>query len=206
MSAYAPHYQEPIVKKDELEKLKESGEFKKMSLGSIKAAKTNQSSSLLYDPLLTKFTCYIMKGGRKGLATELVKKGLEKVKRTQLERYHLAASDEEREEIELNARVLLHQAIENCRPLMTLIRIKRGGTAYNVPYPVSEKQSYKFALQWLRDSIRDKEKGVFFPDKFAWEILDAANKKGRVYNRKLELHRQCEANRAYAHYRWLKRK
>lgn len=25
---------------------------------------------------------------------------------------------------------------------------------------------------------------------------------GRVVKKKLELHKQCEANRAYAHYRW----
>jgi small subunit ribosomal protein S7 len=34
------------------------------------------------------------------------------------------------------------------------------------------------------------------------ELIDAANNKGRVIKRKQELHKQCEANRAYAHYRW----
>lgn len=202
---YAPTYQEPVPKKDVQARMKEGDEFKKIALSPIKAAYTFHSSSLFYDPLINKFIGYIMEGGRKGLATHLIDRGLEKVKRIQLERYHLASSDEERAEIELNARVLLHRAIENCRPLMKLKTMKRGGTNYQVPTPLNEKQSYMFAMQWLRDGIRDKGSRVHFPDQFAVEVLDAAHEKGRIYNRKIELHKQCEANRAYAHYRWLKR-
>lgn len=206
MSRYAADFKEPIVKKSDLDEMKKAGEYETISNGRIKAAKPHQSSSLLYDPLITKFTNYIMEKGQRALATNLIKKGLEKIKRTQMERYHLANSDEERNEIELNARNILHKAIENSRPMLNLKRIKRGGTAYLVPVPITEQNSYKLAMQWLRDAIRDKDNAVHFPDKFAWEIMDAYNEKGRVINKKLELHKQCEANRAYAHYRWIRRK
>lgn len=58
------------------------------------------------------------------------------------------------------------------------------------------------AIKWLLEAANDKERTVHFPEKFAWELLDAANNTGKVVKKKQDLHRQCEANRAYAHYRW----
>lgn len=142
-----------------------------------------------------------MKGGNKVLARELIEKSFENIKRTQLERYNLAEPDE-KHKIETNPVNILHKAIENCRPVLQLTPIKRGGVKYQVPVPLTEKRSYFVAMKWLREAAREKEKTVHFPEKFAWELLDAAANTGRVVKRKQDLHRQCEANRAYAHYRW----
>uniref|UniRef100_A0A2M4AKM8 Small ribosomal subunit protein uS7m n=1 Tax=Anopheles triannulatus TaxID=58253 RepID=A0A2M4AKM8_9DIPT len=202
MSQYGPHFIEPIVSKEEIGKLRETGELSKIAHVPIKAALANQTTSVFYDPLVSQFTNYVMKQGNKELARGLVEKGFENIKRMQLERYHLAESDEERAKIELNPRKLLHQAVENCRPLLQLTPIKRGGVRYQVPVPVTEKRSYFLAMKWLLEAVREKERTVHFPEKMAWEILDAAANQGKVVKRKHELHRQCEANRAYAHYRW----
>ncbi|ETN61601.1 mitochondrial ribosomal protein S7 [Anopheles darlingi] len=202
MSQYGPHFIEPIVNKEEIAKLQETGELSKIAHVPIKAALANQTTSVFYDPLVSQFTNYVMKQGNKELARGLVEKGFENIKRMQLERYHLAESDEERAKIELNPRKLLHQAVENCRPLLQLTPIKRGGVRYQVPVPVTEKRSYFLAMKWLLEAVREKERTVHFPEKMAWEILDAAANQGKVVKRKHELHRQCEANRAYAHYRW----
>lgn len=203
---YRPDFQQPIVKKEQIAEMKKTDEFKTYSLGRIKAARPHETSSMLYDPLITKFTNYIMEGGQKMLAINLMKRGMEKIKRTQMERYHLAKTDDERNDIELNARVILRTAIQNSRPLLDLKRVKRGGTAYMVPVPITEQRSYMLAMQWLREAIRDKGSRVHFPDKFAWEVMDAYNERGRVIEKKLTLHKQCEANRAYAHYRWVRRR
>lgn len=198
MSVYPPYYVEPVVKKEAQseEKLKE------MAYAQIKAAPSNFSSSSLQNEEVSKFTNMIMEGGNKILARSILEKGFLKIKRTQVERYHLAKTDEEKSSIEMNPETLLIQAIENVRPLMMTVKVKRGGTKYDVPVAINEKKSYFLARKWLIEASNDKAKTVHFPDKFAWEILDAANNTGRVVKRKQDLHKACEANRAYAHYRW----
>lgn len=203
MSVYPPDFIEPIVKKEEIERLKAADKFKELAHKKFKAAKTNVSSSSLQDPTVSKFINYIMEGGKKSLARDILEKGFLNIKRIQLERFHLAKTDEEREAIELNPRALLHQAIENCRPLMRLVNVKRGGTNYKVPIPITEKRSYFMSMKWLVEAGNDKAQTVHFPEKIAFEIIDAANNTGRVVKRKQDLHKECEANRAYAHYRWL---
>jgi small subunit ribosomal protein S7 len=71
-----------------------------------------------------------------------------------------------------------------------------------VPVPISENQATVLAYKWLIEAAKDKDSQVRFFSKLAFEIMDAANNSGRLVKKKLDLHRQCEANRAYAHYRW----
>lgn len=201
MSQYPKIFVEPVVKKEIQEDLKEKNELKELSHIPIRAALNHQTSSEVYDPLLAKFINHIMEMGKKELARSLIEKGFENIKRIQLERYHLA-DEIEKESIELNPRVLLKQAIENCRPLLRLIPIKRGGTKYQVPVPVTEKQSYFLSMKWILEAANDKFRTVHFPERIAWEVLDAAANTGRVVKRKQDLHKLCEANRAYAHFRW----
>lgn len=68
--------------------------------------------------------------------------------------------------------------------------------------PISDKRSQFLSMKWLIEASKDKERTVHFPEKLAFELIDAASNKGRVVKKKQDLHRQCEANRAYAHYRW----
>lgn len=201
MSSYGPHFVDPVFKKDKQKALYESGEAQKLVNLPIKAARNNDSASVFHDDRLSKFTNYIMRGGQKRLARELVEKGFENIKRIQLERYNLA-EPEEKENIETNPLKILHQAVENCRPLLQLTPIKRGGSTYQVPVPITEKRSYFVAMRWIIEAAREKERTVHFPEKIAWELLDAAANTGKVIKKKQDLHKQCEANRAYAHYRW----
>lgn len=204
MSVYPPHFVEPIVKKEQIEKLKTDDKLKDLAHKQFKAATPSVTSSSLQDPLVSKFTNYIMEGGKKDLARKILERGFLNIKRIQLERYNLAKDDEERESIETDPRVLLEQAVENCRPLMRLVNCKRGGTNYKVPVPIIEKKSYFMSMKWLIEAANDKSSKIHFEEKIAWEIIDAANNTGRVVKRKQDLHKECEANRAYAHFRWLR--
>lgn len=73
-----------------------------------------------------------MEDGKKWLARSLVEKAFENIKRKQIERYHLATSVEEKAKIILNPKEILHKAVENCKPLLQLTPIKRGGITYQV--------------------------------------------------------------------------
>jgi len=131
MSSYGPHFVDPVFKKDKQIALQETGEITKLTHIPIKAARNNDSSSIFHDDVLSKFTNYVMKGGNKLVARNLLDKCFENIKRSQLERYHLADANE-KAKIETNPMKILHQAIENCRPLLQLTPIKRGGVKYQV--------------------------------------------------------------------------
>lgn len=73
-----------------------------------------------------------MRHGLKTLARDLVEKALEKVKRIQLEKYHKADSEDDKKRIELNPKVIFHKAVLNCKPVLYLQPIKRGGVTYQV--------------------------------------------------------------------------
>lgn len=60
-----------------------------------------------------------MREGNKTLARNLLEKSFENIKRIQLERYNLAEADE-KHKIETNPKIILHTAIENCRPFLQL--------------------------------------------------------------------------------------
>lgn len=72
--------------------------------------------------------------GKKQLARSLVEKSFENIKRKQIERYHLAATTEEKSKIELDPKQILHRAVENAKPLLQLSPVKRGGITYQVGF------------------------------------------------------------------------
>lgn len=55
----------------------------------------------------------------------------ENMKRVQLERYHKAVP-EEKDAIEINPHKIFANAIANCKPILELTPIKRGGVTYQV--------------------------------------------------------------------------
>lgn len=202
MSLYPTSYIEPIYKKDQQEKLMESGEWKNLVHMPVKAALNNQSSSIFHDDRVNKMVNYIMIQGKKQLARELMSKTFENIKRIQLSKYNRAENDEEKSNIETNPVTILHQAIENSRPRLYVSGIRRGGVKYQVPVPITEKHSYFRGCKWLVEAAREKGSKDKLYDQLAKELIDAAGNVGRVVKRKQDLHKLCEANRAYAHYRW----
>ncbi|XP_046959555.1 28S ribosomal protein S7, mitochondrial isoform X1 [Vanessa cardui] len=201
-TSFPDYFQNPIFRKEDQAKLIESNELKKLAALPVKPPAAYETSSVYHDPLVSKLINHVMKMGNKKLARNLVEKAFENIKRIQIERYHLATTPEEKAKVILNPKDILHKAVENSKPLLQLLPIKRGGITYQVPGPITEKRSLFLAIKWLLEATNDKERTIHFPEQFAWELLDAANNTGKVVKRKQDIHRQCEANRAYAHYRW----
>ncbi|CAH1986414.1 unnamed protein product [Acanthoscelides obtectus] len=202
MSSYPSFYINPIYKKEEQEQLKKEGELSKLTHVPTRAALNDQTCSFTQDPDLNLFTNYCMSDGKKVLARSQVEQTLESIKRLQLEKYHKCKTDEDRAKIELNPKVVFHKAVENCKPILQLTPIKRGGVKYQVPVPITAKRAQFMSMKWLISAGKEKEKPVRFHLQLARELIDASNNSGRVVKKKQDLHKQCEANRAYAHYRW----
>lgn len=68
---------------------------------------------------------------RKNDQSQSPSKTLESIKRKQVEKYH-KAPQAEKETIECNPRVIFHQALENCKPVVGLASIQKGGKSYQV--------------------------------------------------------------------------
>ncbi|XP_064622798.1 small ribosomal subunit protein uS7m-like [Lineus longissimus] len=167
----------------------------------IKAARSMEHTLFTCNPEMEKFINIMMEDGKKQLARNLLEQALKNVKRIQIEKYH-KSSPEDREQIILDPVDIFNKAVENCRPVLILTKIVKGGVTYQVPVPCKPNYSRFKAMNWLINSGMEKDPKMRFYDKLAYELIEAANNEGKSVRKKQDLHKQCEANRAYAHFRW----
>ncbi|XP_032460574.1 LOW QUALITY PROTEIN: 28S ribosomal protein S7, mitochondrial-like [Phocoena sinus] len=207
-SRYGPEYQDPQIDKAyyrkpsaELnEEEKYERELRKTPV--IKAAPATKTSSVFEDPVISKFTNMMMKGGNKILARSLMTQTLETVKRKQFEKYH-AASAEEQATTERNPYTIFQQALKNCEPVIGLVPMLKGGHFYQVPVPLADQSRHFLAMKWMITACREnKLRRTLMPEKLSRELLEAFHKWSPVVNRKHDTHKTAEVNRARAHYRW----
>jgi small subunit ribosomal protein S7 len=98
----------------------------------------------------------------------------------------------------------LSKAVENVTPSLEVRKVRVSGTTYLVPAILSKKRQQTIAIRWLIESARNKQKksNGGFSECLADEIFDAYKKQGQARQKRDELHRLAEANRAYIRYRW----
>ncbi|XP_076766539.1 mitochondrial ribosomal protein S7 [Xylocopa sonorina] len=201
-SVFPPTYIKPIYKKDKQQMLDEEQKTKALAHIPIKPAFSSETCSEFHDELVSKFTNYVMRKGRKELARKLVDETFENIKIIQLKQYY-DTPPEYREQIALDPKQIFYRAVENCTPVLELMKVVRGGITYQVPVPMNSNRAQFLAMNWLIQTAQEKNSTDKFSTVLAREILNASKNEGRVMQKKHELHKQCEANRAYAHYRWL---
>lgn len=170
----------------------------------VEPTKSYQPCSVFFDPTLTKFISHGTRKGQRTLMRDLMRETFLIIKRTQLAKYHKCADADERDLIVCDPLRIFHGALENCKPLLITRPVKRGGATYQVPFPLSERESEDFAIRWLLETVkqRPKPRKTFFPEVMAKELIDCFHNEGKVVKKKIDMHRQCESNKAYAHYRW----
>ncbi|KAG8173369.1 hypothetical protein JTE90_021766 [Oedothorax gibbosus] len=188
------------IPKEELAKL-EPVEMEKLNVMPVKPAPFDMTNSFFDNEDFKKFINMSMEWANKEFQRELMRGVFAKIKRVQLAKYH-AAPPEEKASIETNPMTIFLTAVENCKPVLTVIPIKKGGITYQVPFPITANKSRFMAMKWLITAGKDKEGPINFIDNMSKELLDAYYKEGRVIKRKQDLHKLCENNKAYAHYRW----
>jgi small subunit ribosomal protein S7 len=99
---------------------------------------------------------------------------------------------------------IVSQSIENCIPNLEVRKVRVAGSTYLVPTIISKKKQEAYAMRWLLEAARKKKKmtKLTFSQCLADEIYDAFLKQGYARQKRDELHRLAEANRAYVRYRW----
>jgi len=135
--------------------------------------------------LVTKIVNQVMLDGKKGIAQSIVYTAMK------------TASEKVNDEA-LN---VLTTAIENIKPKLETKARRVGGANYQVPMDVSPARQQTLAIRWLVMCARKRnERGM--ENKLAAEIVDAFNQAGGAIKKRDDMHRQAEANKAFAHYRW----
>lgn len=99
---------------------------------------------------------------------------------------------------------VLDKALQNISPKVEVKARRVGGASYQVPIEVRPERRSSLALRWLVEAARKRPNKEFrtFTEKLAAELMAAANNEGEAIKKKEVMHRQAEANKAFAHFRW----
>ena len=84
------------------------------------------------------------------------------------------ADKEKQKEIETNPIKIFSQALENCKPILKLTTVSKGGINYQCPVPMTEREREFKSAKLLISSIEDKPKDMRVWDFFAQELIDAS--------------------------------
>ncbi len=135
--------------------------------------------------LVSKIVNQVMYDGKKGLAQSIV----------------YSAMKTAGEKLNEDALQVLSTAIENIKPKLETKARRVGGANYQVPLEVSADRQQTLAIRWLVMCARKRnERGM--EARLGAEIVDAYNQAGGAIKKRDDMHRQAEANKAFAHYRW----
>ena len=135
---------------------------------------------------LVKLTNRLMQDGKKGKAEKIVMEMLERIN----------------QDSQGNAVTIFHQALEQLKPILSLVRRQVGGRVYEIPVPVPPIKQYKFALTWLVEAAK-KNKQVPLAEGLADELMGTVfSNRSEALKRKEELYTTAIKNRAYLHFRW----
>jgi len=158
-------------------------------------SRTNKSKKRLISPdpvysdyLLAKIINKVMKSGKKSIAQKQIYKAIDIIKQKTKE----------------DPLMVIRQAIDNIKPNMEVRSRRVGGAAYQVPIPVRSDRRESLAICWLIQAARQRADSQYhcFYEKLAAEVGDAYKNQGGAINRKIQVHKMAEANKAFAHFRW----
>lgn len=89
-------------------------------------------------------------------------------------------------------------ALENTRPKIEVKSRRVGGVTYQVPIQVSFERQQSLALRWIVRAAQSSKGSAMFLSLFK-EIKDAYNNCGTAVEKKETMHKNAQANRAFAH-------
>ncbi len=133
--------------------------------------------------LVAKFINQVMRKGKKQLARKIVYEALDR-----------AAKETKKDPMEV-----FELAIKNASPVMEVISRRIGGANYQVPVEVKQPRRTALAMRWIVEAARNR-KGKPMAEKLAEELVAALNNEGGAIQKRDQIHKIAEANRAFAHF------
>ena len=140
------------------------------------------------DVEVTRFVNNLMLDGKKSIAYTIFYDALEMVGKKM--------KDADKSPLEV-----WKQALENITPQVEVKSKRIGGATFQVPTEVRPERKVSISMKNLVLYSR-KRSGKSMAEKLSAEIVEAYNQKGAAFNRKEEMHRMAEANKAFAHFRF----
>jgi small subunit ribosomal protein S7 len=137
------------------------------------------------DIIVTKFMNCVMKRGKKSVAEKIVYGAFEIIA----------------ERTKLDALEVFKIALENVRPMVKVMSRRVGGSNYQIPTEVNEKNGRAIAFRWIISYARARSEKTM-RDKLAGELMAAYKKEGNSIKKREDTHKMAEANKAFAHLRW----
>ena len=135
--------------------------------------------------LVTKLINSVMLDGKKGVAQKVV----------------YGAFEIAEAKLGKNGLEIFQQAMENIMPAVEVKSRRVGGATYQVPIEVRPARRQTLALRWLVDYSRKRSEKTM-KERLAGEIMDACNNLGASVKKREDMHKNAEANKAFAHFRW----
>ena len=105
---------------------------------------------------------------------------------------------------ETNPIQVFESAISQITPKVEVRSRRVGGASYQVPSPVRGSRAFSLSIRWLVNEARKRPNKEFhtYADKLAAELMAAAKGEGAAVAKKISMHRQAEANRAFSHFKF----
>ena len=100
-----------------------------------------------------------------------------------------------------DAMEVFNAGLQNILPSLEVKARRVGGANYQVPMEVRPARRQTLALRWLTAYSRARSERTM-AERLAGELMDAANNTGASVKKREEMHKQAEANKAFAHFRW----
>ena len=96
---------------------------------------------------------------------------------------------------------VFEEAMNNIMPVLEVKARRVGGATYQVPIEIRPERRQTLGLRWLVSYARARSERTM-AERLAGELMDAANNTGASVKKREEMHKQAEANKAFAHFRW----
>ncbi|MHC5067791.1 MAG: 30S ribosomal protein S7 [Planctomycetota bacterium] len=132
---------------------------------------------------IAKFINCIMLDGKKSTAEKIVYDALEQIAG----------------KLKVDPLKVFEQAIDNAKPMVEVRSKRVGGANYQVPVQVKAKRQQTLAFRWILEAVRGR-KGRPTAEKLAQELIDCYNKTGSTIQKRENVHRMADANKAFSHF------
>lgn len=154
-----------------------------MSRGKQAPKRTITPDPKYHSELVSKFINFVMERGKKTTAQGIV----------------YGAFDILKEKKKEDPLALFERALNNIKPQVEVRSKRVGGANYQVPFPVVGNRQNGLAFRWLIAAARGRG-GRSMQERLAAELMDALEGLGGACKKREDVHRQAEANKAFAHF------
>ena len=135
------------------------------------------------------------------LVTKFINGLLESGKRSVAEKIFYGACDIIADKSGNEGVEVFEKALSSVKPMLEVRSRRVGGATYQVPVEIRSDRQQALAIRWIISYARARSEKTM-AEKFASELMLAANNEGASIKKREDTHKMAEANKAFAHFRW----